>query len=138
MKKLFSSFRKPREREQEGLRRSIDRRTAEALKRWTEDGGALSPCRGLGEAADQIGVNKEQLSWYFHRYLHTTFYQWRKEQRIAAAKALLLDDPGISLSELAAGVGIDDKSNMRRQFMEVTGMTPAQWIRANQGRLRDT
>lgn len=82
----------------------------------------------MDEAAADIGVSKEQLSAFFLRYYHTSFYKWRKERRIAEAKTLLLCNPSMSLSELGAVVGIPDRANMRRQFQEETGMTPAQWL----------
>ena len=106
-------------------------RTAHALETWTRGRRHLLPTNDMDEAAADIGVSKEQLSGFFLRYYHTSFYKWRKELRIAEAKSLLLRNPSMSLSELGEEVGIVNRANMRRQFLEETGMTPAQWLEDN-------
>ncbi len=113
------------------LQRKSDLRTAQALRDWVAEGRHLLPTNGMDEVAVELGISKEQLSRFFLHFYREPFLQWRKKQRIAEAKALLLKNPGMSLTDLGFEVGIQDRSNMRRQFMEITGMTPARWIQEN-------
>ena len=89
-------------------------------KRWNED-------RSMLETAGDIGVSQEQLSLYFRVVIGKAFLHWRKEIRIEEAKNLLLKDKSVPMLIIAESVGINDKSNFRRQFKEVTGYTPAEW-----------
>lgn len=90
------------------------------LKCWLRDAS-------LQQAADEALVSKECMSRYFRRVYGKGFLQWRKEARINEAKTLLLKEKEIPTAIIGEAVGINDKSNFRRQFKELTGMTPAQW-----------
>ena len=91
-------------------------------KRWLADAS-------LQQAADDAGVSKESISRYFRREFGKSFLQWRKEARINEAKTLLLKEKETPTAIIGEAVGINDKSNFRRQFRELVGMTPAQWRR---------
>ena len=110
------------------IQRRIDVRTARALERWTRDRRHLLPT-SMEDVAAELNVSKEQLSHFFRMFYNVSFLRWRKELRIAEAERLLAENPEISLDRLGYEVGIPDKSNMRRQFLEVTGKTPAQWLK---------
>ena len=112
------------------IQRKIDVRTAGALKKWVLDRRHLLPV-SMEDAASELNVSKAQLSHFFRVYFRSSFLRWRKEMRIAEACRLLSENPGISLDRLGYSVGIPDRSNMRRQFLEVTGKTPAQWMKDN-------
>ena len=81
----------------------------------------------MDAVADELGVSKEQLSFYFSNRIHRRFDTWRMELRIEEAKILLVDFPDVPASAVGAMVGIPDKSNFRRQFYEQTGFTPSEW-----------
>lgn len=89
-------------------------------KRWVED-------KNMDEVARELGVRKEQLSLYFCRHVGQSFIKWRRDLRIHEAQRLLLEDKTIPTAIIGEAVGIGDKSNFRRQFKEVTGLTPAAW-----------
>lgn len=109
------------------VKKIIDFRIASAIESWIEEKRYLLP-QTMQQAADDMGISRDQLSYFFHTYHSTSFLKWRKERRIDEAKALLLSQPDLSLSDLAVSVGINDRSNMRRQFQEVTGMSPSEWV----------
>lgn len=50
-------------------------------------------------------------------------------RRVRSAAALLLEQPGLSLSEVSAAVGFGDATTMRRHFLSRLGMTPADYRR---------
>ena len=83
----------------------------------------------MEEVAAELNISKAQLSHFFRVFYTMSFLRWRKEIRIEEARKLLLKNPGLSLDRLGYEVGIPDRSNMRRQFQEVTGKTPAQWLK---------
>ena len=89
-------------------------------KKWRED-------KTMQQIAGELGLSREELSYFFRIHVGKHFLQWRKELRIEDAKKMLLDDKSIPTLLIAESVGINDKSNFRRQFKEVTGYTPAQW-----------
>lgn len=89
-------------------------------KRWAED-------KSIDEIAKDLGIKKQQLSLHFRLTTGKAFLQWRKEMRIEEAKKMLLDDRTIPTSFIGEAVGIEDKSNFRRQFKEITGCTPSEW-----------
>lgn len=101
-----------------------DARTKAGLEKWVEARGYADPRADMGDVAEQIGVSPLQLSYYFRMIVGKTFLAWRKEIRIREAQLLLIQYPDRSVASVGEAVGITDKSNFRRQFVEVTGMTP--------------
>ena len=91
-----------------------------ADKRWAEDAS-------LAEVACSLGIEKEDFSLYFRRKYNKSFLLWRKEVRIQEAKRLLVKYRKTPTALIGEEVGIYDKSNFKRQFREITGLTPAQW-----------
>lgn len=102
------------------------------IEQWIE-GKCWLRDASLQQAADEAGVPQERFSRYFRRELGKSFLQWRKEARINEAKVLLLKEKETPTAIIGEAVGINDKSNFRRQFRELTGMTPAQWRLSHRG-----
>lgn len=101
-----------------------DARTKAALEKWIDTRGYADSRADMGTVAEQLGVSSLQLSYYFRVIVGKTFLAWRKEIRIREAQELLIRYPERSVASIGEAVGITDKSNFRRQFVEVTGMTP--------------
>lgn len=94
-------------------------------KRWVDN-------QTMDEIAAELGLRKEQLSLYFRKHVGTSFIKWRRELRIKEAQRLLLEDKNTPTAVIGEAVGISDKSYFRRQFKEVTGVSPAIWRLKNQ------
>ena len=103
-----------------------DARVALAFSSWLEEKKYLE-VKTESEAAREMGIAKEQLAYFCSVNMGKPFKQLRKEYRIMEAKRILKQRPGISLESLGEIVGIPDKSNFRRQFIEVSGCTPKEW-----------
>lgn len=101
-----------------------DARTQAGLEKWIEARGYADPRADMEAVADRIGVSSLQLSYYFRVIVGKNFLAWRKEIRIKEAQVLLVQYPERSVASIGEAVGITDKSNFRRQFVEETGMTP--------------
>ena len=107
-----------------------DARTAIAFSRWLEEKKYLE-ISTEEQAAQEMGIAKEQLAYFCSVTMGKPFKQLRKEYRIYEAKAILKQRPGISLDSLGEIVGIPDKSNFRRQFIEEVGCSPRDWVARN-------
>ena len=77
-------------------------------------------------AAD-IGVPADQLSIYIRVHKYKSVLNWRKELRIQEAREMLLSYPELPISVIGEMVGIDDKTNFKRQFRQVMGTRPRDW-----------
>lgn len=100
-----------------------------AVAKWTLRKGYLRPATTLSDVADELGTTPEMLSDYFLKYRKMPFLKWRKLRRMEYARRLLGKDPGMSLSELGAAAGVPDRSDFRRQFIEVFGVSPSDYVR---------
>ncbi len=97
-------------------------------KRWTEEAT-------MQDVADSLGLLKEDLSLYFRRKFRKGFLKWRTETRIEEAKRLLLSEKKTPTFLIGEEVGIFDKSNFKRLFRSLTGITPAQWRSKHKGHI---
>ena len=109
------------------IQQKINRRIRLRLLKWLADGKLHEDYSSMDALASDINVSREQLSFYCSTMLHKRFATWRKELRIEEAKYLLLEYPDLPANAVGAMVGIPDKSNFRRQFLETTGCTPNEW-----------
>nr|WP_244618877.1 helix-turn-helix domain-containing protein [Rhizobium sp. 18065] len=69
--------------------------------------------------------------YFIHAFRETTGmtpYQWLLRERVAQARAMLLDTSS-SLSEVAISCGFSDQSHFTRVFANVVGTTPGIWRR---------
>ena len=107
---------------------TLDARTALRLERWVSERGYCRPDMGMEAVAESLGISKEQLSYYCRAVLGLNFLSWRKQLRMREAQRLLASSPGLSVLLVSEMVGVSDKSNFKRQFYEVCGCTPAQWV----------
>ena len=72
-------------------------------------------------------TNHKYLSTYINTYKQQTFRKWISELRIEEAKIILLQEPEITLAEIAHRTGYADKSHFLRHFREQTGVSPTEW-----------
>ena len=59
------------------------------------------------------------------------FSRYLREQRIGAAKAMLLDEPSASVLAVGLSVGFTSQSNFYEAFREIEGTTPGQYRKLN-------
>ena len=105
----------------------IQQRIREAVDTWVEQKGYTKLLPTLDRLAADIGIPSDQLSVYIKMRTRKSVMAWRKELRIREARQLLLDYPDLPFSMIGMMVGIDDKSNFKRQFEQLTGMSPRAW-----------
>ena len=102
-------------------------RIGQRVERWVLEKGFTKPLSSVGEVAADIGIPADQLNIFVRLQTRKTILSWRKDLRIQEARRLLLEFPDLPLATIGEMVGIDDKSNFKRQFADVVGMPPRLW-----------
>jgi len=102
-------------------------RIGQSVDGWVREKGYTKPLSTVAEIAADIGIPADQLGIFVRLHMRKTVLSWRKNLRIREARQLLTEFPDLPLATIGEMVGIDDKSNFRRQFAEVVGMPPRAW-----------
>ena len=98
-----------------------------AVSAWVSENGYERPLQTVTDISADIGVPEAQLNRFIRSWYDKGVLSWRKELRIEEAKRLLLSLPDVPVSEIGRLVGIEDKSNFRKQFTELVRMSPRAW-----------
>lgn len=80
----------------------------------------------IEDIAGTIGLSADYFSRLFKQFTGLAPMEYMKNVRLAKA-AELLKNPGITVSQVAQEVGIDDPSYFTRQFKQVLGISPSQY-----------
>lgn len=107
-----------------------ERALKKAIDEWVSKKEFVKNDQTMEEIALQLDVTHTELKWYFTNRLHTTFRTWRLMLRIEEAKRLLREED-VSVANVHTQVGIADKSNFHKQFRQITGMTPKEYVESN-------
>jgi AraC-like DNA-binding protein len=83
----------------------------------------------LSSLADRMGLSAHQLSELLNTRLGKGFSRYLREQRVAAAKIMLRDEPSASVLSVGLNVGFTSQSNFYEAFRELEGSTPGQYRR---------
>jgi AraC-like DNA-binding protein len=95
----------------------------------------VDPELSLRSLASRMGLSPHQLSELMNNRLGKGFSRYLREQRISAAKAMLCDEPSVSVLAVGLGVGFTSQSNFYEAFREIEGTTPGQYrkVRSRSG-----
>lgn len=80
----------------------------------------------LETVASQAGFSKFHFSRLFKQYTDSTFYKYLNQKRIEFAKSLL-QDPGVSVTEVAFKSGFSSLSAFLRMFKLMNNCTPTEF-----------
>ena len=94
---------------------------------WVQEKGFIKPLPTVEEIAADSGIPMACLNVYIRLRRHVPVLTWRKKLRIREAQRLLLVYPDLPVAVIGEMVGIDDKSNFKRQFAEEVGVPPKAW-----------
>jgi AraC-like DNA-binding protein len=111
--------------------RRILSKVEERLGQWVAQGRHYENYKSMDDILDELGLTGEELSLYCSKVLKKKFLSWRKELRLEDAKKLLLEHPEAPVCHIGYAVGMNDKSNFRRQFKDYVGYTPLEWRKQN-------
>lgn len=79
------------------------------------------------DLAKQFGLSRSALCSAFLQHTGLQLHKYIGQKRIQQAQLLIRSHKDLPLSEIAAKVGYEDNSTFYRNFMRVTGMSPAKF-----------
>lgn len=82
--------------------------------------------------AAKLAISPHQLSELMNARLGKGFSRYLREQRIGAAKTMLINEPSASVLSVGLSVGFSAQSNFYEAFREIEGMTPGQYRKLHQ------
>jgi AraC family transcriptional regulator len=80
----------------------------------------------LGEIARTVGVHPVTLAREFRRYYQCTIGELVRRERIEFA-CRELQQPGVTITDIAVAAGFYDQSHFARTFKKITGISPARY-----------
>lgn len=81
---------------------------------------------GLKEMAQALGRNVSYLCSRFHDGTGVTFHAYLDQLRLAKARQLL-EDPALSVAQVAGATGYASEDWFRHAFKAHTGLSPSAW-----------
>ncbi len=99
-----------------------------AVDSWVARKGFCEPDPDRDTAAGKMGLEKNDLQWYFAVCLKEDFRSWRIRLRIEEAKAILTSNPDAPINELAKAIGFSSRSNFFTYFKKYTGEQTSEFI----------
>lgn len=80
----------------------------------------------LEDVAAHVRLSRSYLSMLFKAELGSTFTDYLNNMRIEKSKELL-QDPALSLADIAALIGYSDQSYFTKKFVQLVGMSPGRY-----------
>lgn len=81
----------------------------------------------MGHLTEYFGIGRNTLSEYFNHTLNVSFRDWITGLRIADAKRMMIDEPSMTMDEVAQKVGFSGKSYFSTVFKRFEKVTPSEW-----------
>lgn len=97
------------------------------LEEWISEGHYRNYGITMEQLTEYFGMNRNTLSEYFNRTLHVSFRDWITGLRIADAKRMMIDEPSITMDEVAQRIGFTGKSYFSTVFKRCENVTPSEW-----------
>lgn len=98
-----------------------------------EDRPYLQTGFSVTDVSIRFEVPRHHIDYCFSRVLHEKFTDMRKRLRVEYAKSLLEANQNLSMEGIGKESGFASKSSFFSSFREITGMTPAEFIRSTSG-----
>lgn len=105
----------------------INNKILRSLESWVLERKFCEDYDDLDAIARDLDISAQQLGFFCTSVIGERFFSWRKGLRMRYAALLLSLDNEIPTSSVGRMVGVSDKSDFRRQFMEYFKVTPEQW-----------
>lgn len=97
------------------------------LEEWIDYGYYRNAGITMEQLTEYFGMNRNTLSEYFNRTLHVSFRDWITGLRIADAKRMMMDEPSVTMDEVARRIGFSGKSYFSTAFKRCEKVTPSEW-----------
>ena len=88
----------------------------------------LQPDLRVSDVARQLGTNREYVYQAINVRMGISFSDYINSKRVEYAKKLLRENPDMSSDELFARSGFNSSASFYRNFKQLTGMSPRQFV----------
>jgi AraC-like DNA-binding protein len=85
--------------------------------------------KSIHDLAPEIHIGRNQLQTAFKHITGTTVKHYRLQKRMEAARDILIT--GVTVKQVASKCGYKRQSNFTRDYKNVFGMTPMEWLRTH-------
>lgn len=103
------------------------------VNEWVENKKYLQNEIGIERLSVELGINRTYISNFINDTYHSNFNTWIHQMRIADAKQMIIDNPGITMGQISIMTGYTDQAHFSKLFKDITGMSPMKWKKANVG-----
>ena len=94
---------------------------------WIESDGYLTLGLTLKDLAEISNTNRTYLSAYIKQTYQLSFREWIASLRLEYAKRMLLQNPELTIADIAEKSGFQSASHFIRLFKENENCSPARW-----------
>lgn len=108
-------------------RQAAFERLETALLKWIADKSYLESDIPTARIAESLGTDIFTFRDYFRDKKGEDFRTWRQRLRIEEACRIMKKHPETSYELVAGTVGINDRSNFKKTFTKIVGMSPKEW-----------
>lgn len=102
---------------------------ASAVEEWTAGGGHLQQELNIQTVADEMHVQRPQLTAWLKTTEWEVFATWLTYLRIEEAKKVLKEHPDWSNDYVAQHCGFSSRTYFQKKFKEMVGIPPGEFIR---------
>jgi len=86
----------------------------------------------INSIALELNTNRYYISNAVNSIAGMNFRSWLAKYRVEHAKYILLSTPNITNDDLAIKCGFDNRTSLYRQFKSIEGITPTEWLKAQE------
>ena len=98
---------------------------------WIKKKEYLKNDIGVEKLGKVLGINRTYISNYINDTYNYNFNTWIHQMRITYAKKIIIDNPEISMGQIAAMTGYSDQAHFSKIFKSITGISPMKWRKNN-------
>lgn len=97
------------------------------LEKWIEEKKFVVKGLTIVDLSRDLCTNRTYLSTYINNHYNVSFREWINSLRLNYAKQLLLDNPELTITDVADRVGYVSLSYFTKMFTVMEGITPGKW-----------
>lgn len=97
------------------------------VNEWVKNKEYLKNDIGIEKLGKKLGINRTYISNYINDIYQVNFNTWIHRMRIADAKQMIIDNPGITMWQISIMTGYADQAHLSKLFKLITGVSPMKW-----------
>lgn len=97
------------------------------VNEWVKNKEYLKNDIGIEKLGKKLGINRTYISNYINDIYQVNFNTWIHRMRIADAKQMIIDNPGITMWQISIMTGYADQAHFSKLFKLITGVSPMKW-----------